>query len=52
MGIVHRAHDEKLGREAAVKVLPEEASRDPERLKRFEGEVRAARTVPAQSPRL
>ncbi len=36
MGEVYRARDGKLGRDVAIKVLPDELSRDPERLKRFE----------------
>src|SRR5215475_5001695 len=42
MGEVWRARDERLGREVAVKVLPEEVSSDAGRLKRFEKEARAA----------
>jgi Tol biopolymer transport system component len=42
MGVVYRARDERLGREVAVKVLPEAVKADPERLRRFEQETRAA----------
>jgi serine/threonine protein kinase/dienelactone hydrolase len=42
MGEVYRAHDGRLDREVAVKVLPHELSGDSERLRRFEQEARAA----------
>ena len=42
MGEVYRALDPRLGREIAIKVLPTELASDPERLKRFEREARAA----------
>src|SRR5512139_1197453 len=41
MGEVYRARDPRLGREVAVKVLPEPVAKDPERLRRFEKEARA-----------
>ena len=42
MGEVYRAKDPRLGREVAVKVLPTSFSKDPDRLRRFEHEARAA----------
>ena len=42
MGEVYRARDPRLGRDVAVKVLPVGFSVDPERLRRFELEARAA----------
>ncbi len=42
MGEVYRAHDGRLDRDVAIKVLPAELASDPSRLKRFEKEARAA----------
>jgi len=42
MGEVYRAKDARLGREVAVKVLPRALATDPDRLRRFEQEARAA----------
>ena len=39
MGEVYRAKDSKLKREVAIKILPEEFSRDPERVSRFQREA-------------
>jgi len=42
IGEVYRAHDTRLDREVAIKVLPESLTADPDRLRRFEQEARAA----------
>ena len=39
MGEVYRARDTKLKREVAIKSLPEEFSRDADRVRRFQGEA-------------
>src|SRR5881296_2597474 len=39
MGEVYRARDTKLKREVAIKILPEEFSRDPDRVARFQREA-------------
>ena len=40
MGQVYRAHDAKLGRDVAIKILPDQFVADAERLARFEREAR------------
>ncbi|MEE8368483.1 MAG: serine/threonine-protein kinase, partial [Thermoanaerobaculia bacterium] len=45
MGEVYRALDTKLDREVAIKVLPEEFTKDPERLARFEREAKVLASV-------
>jgi serine/threonine-protein kinase len=44
-GEVYRADDLTLGQSVALKFLPAELARDPERLARFHAEVRTARQV-------
>src|SRR5512147_1080667 len=41
MGEVYRARDERLGRDVAIKLLPQAVANDPARLTRFEQEARA-----------
>ena len=45
MGEVWRAHDTRIDRDVAIKVLPEDLASDPERLARFELEAKAAGAV-------
>src|SRR3974390_1068372 len=41
MGEVYRARDMRLGRDVAVKILPESFAREGDRLRRFEQEARS-----------
>src|SRR4051812_15558071 len=41
MGVVYRAHDDRLDRDVAIKVLPEALTGDRDRLRRFEQEAKA-----------
>src|SRR5436189_5540266 len=42
MGEVYRARDPRIGRDVAIKILPPRFAADPEALRRFEQEARAA----------
>ncbi len=41
MGEVYKAHDSKLDRDVAIKILPTDFAKDTERLRRFEQEAKA-----------
>jgi len=49
MGVVYRAHDERLGRDVAVKVLPEAVAGDADRLARFEREAKLLASLSHQN---
>jgi len=45
MGEVYRGHDPRLGRDVAIKILPQAFTDDPERVWRFEREARAVASL-------
>ena len=52
MGQVYRATDTTLGRQVAIKILPDAFASDPERLARFEREAKRSRhSIIHTSPR-
>ncbi len=49
MGVVYRAHDERLDRDVAIKVLPEAVAQDVQRLARFEREAKLLASLSHQN---
>jgi serine/threonine protein kinase len=45
MGEVYQAKDQKLGREVAIKVLPEEFAKDADRVARFQREAKLLASI-------
>lgn len=51
MGEVYRAHDTKLKRQVAIKILPPSVSADPDRLSRFQREAEGTRGLESSAHR-
>jgi hypothetical protein len=49
MGVVYRAHDGRLDRDVAIKVLPEDVAGDAERLARFDHEAKLLASLSHQN---
>ena len=49
MGVVYRAHDERLERDVAIKVLPASVAQDADRLARFEREAKLLASLSHQN---
>ena len=45
MGEVYQAKDQKLGRDVAIKVLPDEFARDTDRVARFQREAKLLASI-------
>ena len=50
MGEVYRARDPRLGRDVAIKVLPERLAADPDAMTRFHREARAVAAEHRRDP--
>ena len=50
MGEVYRARDSKLGRDVALKVLPQAFARDADRMARFQREAKVLASLDATYP--